>query len=62
MEVVAIFKQLLSKAYPTLGYHVLPEAKEYDEHGSVTVQLIETYPIGDIPILLESYSLINHNL
>jgi len=33
MEVVAIFKQLLSQAYPTLGYHVLPEAKECDENG-----------------------------
>ncbi|CAG8653408.1 6024_t:CDS:2, partial [Paraglomus occultum] len=39
VEVAAIFKQLLSKAYPTLMYHVLPEAKEYDEDSTRCKQL-----------------------
>ena len=33
MEVIAIFKQLLSKVYPDLHYHVLSETKEYDDTG-----------------------------
>ena len=32
-EFTAVFKQLLSQAYPHLGYRVLPEAKRTNENG-----------------------------
>ena len=32
-EFTAIFKQLLSQAYPHLGYQALPEAKQANQNG-----------------------------